>query len=46
MARSSNRSAASSYSKIEQPAAPASWLARETIVSSTVSTSSVELTAG
>ena len=28
-----------------QPSAPASWLARETIVSSTVSTSSVELTA-
>ena len=36
---------ASSYSKIEAPSAPASWAARDTIVFSTVSRSSVELTA-
>jgi len=45
VARSSNCSAAASYSKIEHPSALASWLARVTMVSSTVSTSSVELTA-
>ena len=45
VARGENSSAPSSYSKIVPPSVPESWTARPTIVVSTVSRSSEELTA-